>query len=232
MRNRLIDLVVILPLVIMCASCIPDTAEERCGDGFIYKDDNCYREDTDTADTNADSGTSDAGGDQGIGLSCSCQGEGCEQMGVPVPNGGDMVGCSDVPSGWLGAELVCLRSYVGEMTTNTYFANGFCSLMAVSCVGNDMLCAGAIMGDHGAMVACPAGTVLIQGSEVLEVMSMSATLDSKRCAPVCEGEDDCRGGEHDSVLDEATQYQCIDEQGVRFCYDPRNLPSGYTVEEF
>jgi len=40
------------------------------------------------------------------------------------------------------------------------------------------------------------------------------------------------GGEPDPVVDEVTQYACIDKDGVKFCYDPRNLPADYTATAF
>ena len=216
----------------LLCSCIPNSDSERCGDGYYYENDNCFLEDT-GSDSNIDTDTDTiVDPEQWIGSSCSCDGEECDQMGVPLPNAGTIVGCNDVPAGWTGADRVCMRSYTGGYSYDMFFANGFCSLMAVDCTGDEAICNGAAMGDYGAMAECPAGSALIDGPQDVQVMSLSATLDTKLCAPICEGDEDCRTGEHDPILDETAQYQCVDEQGVKFCYDPRSLPAGYTVEEF
>ena len=61
---------------------------------------------------------------------------------------------------------------------------------------------------------------------------MTATIDNKTCVAGCVGEGDCREGEQDPELGAATQYTCNDKDGVKFCYDPRNLVDGYTAEQF
>ena len=193
------------------------------------------------ADQGADQGQ-DAGGDQGadeggstdqdIGSACSCEGDECQQAGVPKPASGTIVGCDDVPADWTGADRVCLRTYEGPLATNTYFANGYCSLMATRCTGADLICSSAVFGDYDAMTSCPAGTVLLESSQEVDVFGQQATIGSKTCAAGCSGDDDCRGGEPDPVVDEVTQYACIDKDGVKFCYDPRNLPADYTATAF
>ncbi len=191
-------------------------------------------------DTDSDSdgdGDSDADGDLDIGSACTCEGEGCEQSmtGIPIPNGGTIIGCDDVGD-LAGSELVCLRSYEGDMATNTYFANGYCSLMATACEGAQLICDNAEFGDHGAMVACAAGTVMVSYSADVEVdvlgQLLTATIDSKICTRSCTEAAQCRNTEHDPVLDEPTQYGCLEQSGIQFCYDDRNLPEEYEVEQF
>ena len=49
----------------------------------------------------------------------------------------------------------------------------------------------------------------------------------------CDSNDDCRNNETDPELsNEATQYHCIDKDGVKFCQDPRNLSEDYTALAF
>jgi len=187
----------------------------------------------DGADQMADGAADeDQQGDQDIGSSCSCEGDECVQMGVPKPAGGTIIGCDDVPDDWTGAQKACMQTYEGQLATNTYFANGYCSLMATKCEGAELICSSAVFGDYDAMTSCPGGTVMVVASQDVEVFSQQATIDNKNCVVACETNDDCRVGEHDPVVDEVTQYQCIDKDGVKFCYDPRNLPAEYTATAF
>jgi len=182
------------------------------------------------ADTSQDAAVAQ---EEWIGADCICTGDGCEQMTVPKPNGGTIEGCENVNQPWTGADLVCLRSYSGTLATDTFFANGYCSLMATTCTGDGLICDSAVMGDYANMVACPAGSVLIEDTQDVVVATWSATIESKTCAPVCTDNADCREGEIDPILgDEVSQYQCIDKGGVKFCYDPRNLGASYTATAF
>jgi hypothetical protein len=168
-----------------------------------------------------------------LGAACTCTGAECEQAGVPKPSTGTIEGCDTVDASWTGADLVCMRSYTGALATDTYFANGFCGLMATTCVGDDLICGSAVMGDFPNLVACPGGSVMIEGTQEVDVFGMTATIESKSCAPVCGSDDDCRVGETDPVFaDEVTQYQCVDKDGVKFCYDPRNLSANYTATAY
>ncbi len=199
-----------------------------CGDD----DDNTHQD----AAVSSDGTTSDDGAapvENWLGAACTCTGDECAQMDVPKPNMGTIEGCDTVDASWTGADLVCMRSYTGSFATDTYFANGFCGLMATTCDGEALICDSAVMGDYATMVACPGGSVMIQASQVVDVFGMTATIESKSCAPSCESNDDCRVGEIDSVFaDEVTQYQCVDKDGVKFCYDPRNLSPDYTATAY
>ncbi|MDX9720803.1 MAG: hypothetical protein RBU37_08640 [Myxococcota bacterium] len=174
--------------------------------------------------------------EQWLGAPCQCEsvpGNDCDQMGVPLPNGGQKNGCDNVPDSWTGADKVCLRSYGGSLANKTYFANGYCSLMATSCSGSELICGSAVMGSYEQMVACPAGGVLVSGSQAVSVFGQNATVQNKTCANPCETSDDCRSNETDPALqNQPTQYQCIDKDGVKFCYDPRNLSGEYTATQF
>jgi hypothetical protein len=194
--------------------------------------------DSDT-DTDADGGTdTDADTDADIGAPCVCDDSGCSSSGVPLPNGGTgtIEGCENVPT-FTGADLVCLRSYAGSMATQTYFANGYCGLMATLCEGDSMICDSATFGEYATMDGCPAGYVLIEFSQDVTVLSVfNATITNKICAKTCTADDQCRPDETDSVWgDDATQYTCIDDKDpILFCYDPRNLPdtADYTVAQY
>ena len=219
-------------------------ALSACSGGGDNQDDSGINNDADGgmdagsdpgADQNGDNGqTGDYGGpgEQVIGSACTCTGSDCDQMGVPKPASGTIVGCDDVPTDWTGAAQVCLRTYEGTLATNTYFANGYCSLMATQCTGADLICNSAVFGEYDNMTTCPQGTVMVEASQDVDVFGNTATIDNKNCVATCESDADCRTGEHDPVVDEDTQYQCIDKDGVKFCYDPRNLPDVYTATAF
>ncbi len=213
-----------------------------CGDDDdVNQNQNNNNQVQDDATVQADAGdevdaASDDGGttgDQGIGSACACTDTStCEQMGVPIPNGTPITGCDDVPT-QTGAELVCLRSYSGSLATDTFFANGYCGLMATTCTGADLICNSAVFGDYDTMTACPAGMVLVEDSQDVEVFGNQATIQNKVCAKPCTGAGECREDETDPALqDEATQYACQNYAGVRFCYDPRNLSANYTATQF
>ena len=118
------------------------------------------------------------------------------------------------------------------MATNTYFANGYCALMATACDGAFLICNSAVFGSYDDMVACPTGYVLLMFSQSVSALGGTAIVDNKICVAPCETDEDCRAGETDEAIDEVTQYACIDKDGVNFCYDPRNLPESYTADQF
>ena len=137
------------------------------------------------------------------------------------------------PTDWTGADLVCLRSYEGTFATNTYFANGYCGLMATSCTGSSFICGSAVFGDYDNLTACPAGTVMLQDSQDVTIGTATATIQNKVCVRACTGTGQCRESETDPALGgQPTQYQCINKSGVQFCYDPRNLSANYTATAY
>jgi hypothetical protein len=220
------------------ASCL-GADHDRCGEGFDYEDLNCVI--AKSADE-PDGWQPDAGGeidpDQWIGTACSCiseSGSPCDVSGMPMIQGGTISGCDSVPATWSGAERVCQRSYSGELGGASYYANGFCTLMATDCTGDSFLCDIAITGDFEKMQSCPENTVLLNWTvdvDNIDFIDAKGTIFSKYCVPSCETDEDCRNAENDPVLGEQTQYQCVENNGIRFCQDPRNLPDGYTAEAF
>ncbi|MDJ0766899.1 MAG: hypothetical protein QNJ97_28250 [Myxococcota bacterium] len=218
--------------------CGDDDDSDPGGDADTDSDSDSDTDSDSDADTDSDS-DSDADPGKNIGDPCTCEGTGCEQDGfdVPIPNGGTIIGCENVPSGLAGSELVCLRSYVGNAANDTFFANGFCSLMATDCDGNQLICDNAAFGAYADMAACPAGNVLLTYDidvqvELVPGQALEATVSNKTCTPSCQVEGDCRESETDPVLNQDTQYACLDKDGIKFCFDPRGLPTDYTAEQF
>ena len=165
---------------------------------------------------------------------------GCQAMDlVPLPTGGQgtLKGCENVEP-IEGAEQVCLRYYAGTenngevvvLGPKTLFNGGFCALSAVGCEpitpGGDFVCGFAEYGDADKMVACPAGTTMIEGKFVINIMTFDVKITNKTCAPNCHSDADCRTAEG---------YSCIAEQGTSFCYSRDNLDTftaGYTLTAF
>ncbi|MBN2716295.1 MAG: hypothetical protein JXX14_10600, partial [Deltaproteobacteria bacterium] len=151
-----------------------------------------------------DSATTTTQMDLGIGSSCACNASTCETLGVPIPGAEGIVGCEDVPANHAG-KLVCLRTYAGDLATNTFFANGYCALQAIAnCegAGAGIICDNATIGDYDAMTSCPAGAVLLSKKVTASAMggALSATMDSKTCVRACVTDADCRVGETDPAL--------------------------------
>ncbi len=234
---------IILFISYLATGCAISDAD-RCLDGFYFEDNHCFKE-TDTADdtdTTTDTGPgpqTDAGadsgqvGDHGLGEACSCTAEGCDMMGVPLPGGGPITGCNNLPPNWPGANKVCLRSYTGDFGNDSFFANGYCSLMASKCEGANMICDSGNIGDYDSMDSCPPGSVMLTGSVDVVLSTLEAKIDSKYCAPSCETDAECRNDETDPVfVGASTEYQCIELDGVGFCFDPRNLTDDVSAEAF
>ena len=219
-------------LLVGLVACSPeDTAADRCGGDYEFVDGGCV----DTGQSAGGDADGDGDTDEGgwIGAPCSCAGDGCDQMGMPVPTGGTISGCEGVPGDWTGAELACLRTNASGVGEPSWFANGFCTVMAVECEGASTICDGSDVGSFDSMTACPAGSALITGSVELTVMGQTATITSKLCAPSCDDVGECREDETDPALDgEPSQYECHELDGARFCYDPRNLGDDATAEAY
>jgi hypothetical protein len=209
-------------------ACAPqNTDEDRCGGDYAYIDGGCI----DTAASDADTDV-DGGAGQWLGAPCTCEGADCEFMGMPMANAGTISGCSNVPLPWTGAILACMRTNASGVGPSAWFANGYCTLAAVDCEGSETVCDLAESGSYAEMTTCPGGSALITGIIQVDLMG-GATLDSKMCAPLCEGDAECRPGETDPALDdEPSQYACAEIDGVKFCHDTRNLDDSMTAEAF
>lgn len=223
--------VMLFPCTSLVSCTLPDSA--RCGDGEEFRDGGCYDVDT---DTQSDTGPAPADGateELWLGDPCACEGTGCETLGTPVPTGGTIVGCDNVPA-VAGGLLACMRTGAAGVGPASWFANGYCSVMSAACTGDGTLCAMAAVGEYGAMTACPSGSALLGSTAGLVMGSSEATVTTRLCVPLCSGATgECREGEVDPELGgEASQYQCCDVGGVRFCCDPRNLNGSETATAF
>ena len=179
---------------------------------------------------------------KGLGGPCYCEGLDCvySSLGtkLEIPFKGDIVGCVELPDNWPGAVKACFRSDNNQPTSPMYFANGYCSLIAVKCIGHSLICSTATSPemDYDTFTSCPAGMVMMSGSSLVDtgILNIKATLHSKSCFKGCDCDADCRGAELDPVFNNAEAgYQCVKKNGIGYCYDPRNLTGvDYTVQQF
>jgi len=209
--------------------------------GLVFGFTACSDDDPEPTDTTADTHESeteppDQSGKQlrtptqFIGSPCSCQGNTCSAAGVPQPQNGIISGCDSVPTDWPGAPKVCLRSYEGDFAPNLYFANGYCSLMATKCEGEEIICLPATMGEYDDFVSCPEGSVLVLETKLVTIADVTATVYNKICLVSCDDDADCGPEEIDPSLDNTpTQYQCVAKSGAKFCTDPRTFGPDYVV---
>ncbi|MCP4676268.1 MAG: hypothetical protein GY854_12310 [Deltaproteobacteria bacterium] len=240
---------------LFASACTPKN-DDRCGSGYYWEGTGCWEEDTGTSDGDADADTDtdadtdiDAGGsadggpgtdfnyepEQWIGSSCSCEGAGCNKAGfdIPIPSGGNIIDCDDVPAQWQGAMKACMRSYRGIIPPKTYFANGYCVMLATTCEGHPTICGDAEFGNYEDMTVCPSGTVMINTIQDVDLGGLQATINTKTCILGCEDDGDCRLDENDPVWNnQKTEYECVDKNDASFCFDPRNLEGEYSAESF
>jgi hypothetical protein len=232
MRFALPALVLLAPTALAFVACAPENTDlDRCGGDYHYVDGGCI--DTAATDTDVDSDTDADGGTGGwLGAPCTCEGDDCEFMGMPMANAGTIEGCGGVPLPWTGAILACMRTNASGVGPPAWFANGYCTLAAVDCTGSETVCNLAQSGSYADMTTCPEDSALVTGTIEVNLLG-GATLESKMCAPLCEVDGDCRTGETDPLLgDEPSQYSCAEIDGVKFCHDPRNLNEEMTAEAF
>lgn len=239
MKKKLIGVLLLFAMILGSIACEDDETSDDTGGDADGDSDSDADADADTdadADSDSDSDT-DSDGDAGldIGSACTCEGTGCfseYDEDIPIATGGTIIGCDEVATDFVAAELACMRSYKGDVAAHTYYANGYCSLMATDCEGNDLLCDLSIVGSYVDMVACPTGHVLLRYTKSFSTPLGDATLHTKLCANSCDQADNCRIDEFDPIHNADANYDCLDKNGVKFCSDARNLPEGYEAEQF
>jgi hypothetical protein len=199
--------------------CVGDCSmlEETCGNGTHEAGEACDDGDTDSMNACTTSCTAN---DHGIGAPCTCTGGRCSDTDFTA---GTINGCSGVtvPPG-TGGVLGCLRS-IHESTsgTDTYYAEGYCTIMAVTCSG--ALCVFVPKPGDFDTIACPAGTYLYEDSRT--VMG-STTVTSRSCLKTCTSDADCRWNAYDSFRSACGAYMCLPapaDPSVSVCSDPRML---------
>ena len=228
-------LVLLTIIVGWSASCFPDDYD-RCGDGFEFRRNDCYKIESKPLSDDRPNGAGADGGaiemEEWFGSPCTCEGDLCTIAGVPTFFLGTVVGCDNIPKEWPGAVLGCMETYTGEIGNHSYYAQGFCTLIASACEGDEIICNVGIVGDFQKMTTCPENTVMVTTDYSLSVSGLNAILYQKLCAPVCERDQDCRVDDFDETTDSPGQYECIHQGAFSFCYDARNLADGYTAEVF
>jgi len=104
---------------------------------------------------------------------------------------------------------------------STYYAEGYCTIMAVECSGSALCSLVPTFGDLGTF-ACPAGYYEHNDERVV----MGATITSKSCLKICASDAECRWNAHDDFWSECGQYLCRPtpaDPSTTVCYDGRNF---------
>jgi hypothetical protein len=200
------------------ADCLADCsmAQASCGNGSADTGEACDDGDTDSMNACTTSCTTN---DHNIGAPCTCTGTGCSNTNFTA---GTISGCESVsvPSG-SGGVLGCFRSiHEGTSDYDTYYAEGYCTIMAVDCEG--ALCSMVPQPGDLDTFACPAG--YYENEDVRTVYGM--TITSKSCLQICTSDADCRWNAWDEFRDACGQYLCLPAPGdpsVSVCTDARML---------
>ena len=162
--------------------------------------------------------------DKWIGAPCTCEGNGCDIFGVPLPvptvegTTATLIGCENVEPMDNGSRQVCLRTIPAEMATTAppvYFPAGYCTLSAVGCSGDEDMCKLASYGNVDTMTSCPAGTsMLISTFDYTLLKQFPVVIVNKTCVKTCETDDDCNV---------AGEVSCMEHEGHKFCYNEKNF---------
>jgi len=202
--------------------CLADCSllDAGCGNGLVDDGEQC---DEAAIDSMGDCTTSCTLNDHGIGAPCRCT-EGCSYGNYAA---GTIVGCEGVtiPPG-TGGVLACMSSIEESLSPLwVYFAEGYCTVMAISCTDDDGLICGMLpqFGDLETF-ACPEGSY----DAAIEAPFMgSAVLSARACLKLCASSADCRWNAIDVDFDGTCgQMDCIPvpwEPEVSVCMDRRNF---------
>ncbi len=184
-------------------------------------------------------GCSDDGytNDHGLGAPCTCEGDGCAVMGIPLPVpvndstvSGQIVGCENVDTtGMTGGVVACLRTIAGDaaiMAPPVWAPKGYCTYSAVKTqMENERFAQMATYGDADALTACPKGSTLLESTFDYEIVGQQAVVLNKTCARSCTSDSDCNGD---------GEMTCITKGNARFCYNEENFKfmKDYTATPF
>ncbi len=105
--------------------------------------------------------------------------------------------------------------------TDTYYAEGYCTIMAVRCSGG-FLCGFVPQPGNYATMACPAGFYMYEDSRVV----MGMTISSRSCLKTCTSDLQCRWNGYDAFWTACGRYDCQNPPGVPgtlVCFDARQF---------
>lgn len=158
--------------------------------------------------------------DKWIGSPCTCEGEGCEMMDIPLPApvlNATIKGCENIDmTGVEGGKLACLRTIAASQANvapPTYFPKGYCTISAVGCDGS-IFCGAASYGDVDKLTKCPSGSVMIESKFDYPIAESPSVIVNKTCAKACNSNADCNGD---------GEMSCIKRNGYKFCYNEQNF---------
>lgn len=172
-----------------------------------------------------------------VGGACTCEGDGCEILGIPMPvpaegTTANLIGCDNLPD-IDGSAKVCLRTIdevLKDIAPPVYFPAGYCAISAVGCTPADpkgeSTCETIRYGNVDKLTKCPAGTTLLEGVFDYKILGNDLVITNKTCVKNCNTDADC------NVAGEVT---CIDDDGAHYCYNEKNfkfMNRGHSTKEF
>jgi cysteine-rich repeat protein len=190
-----------------------------CGNGSLDPGEACDDGDADSFDACTTSCTVN---DHHIGAPCRCTGSGCSALDFTA---GTITGCSAM-SGLEDSTrtLGCVRSsYDSTYSVSVYGAEGYCTLMAISCTGSWMCVFAPTTGDVSRF-ACPSGYVVATETRV----ELGMTITTKSCMVACTSDRDCRWNAEELSgspwYPGCGEWRCIPrgDGGAYICGDDRN----------
>jgi hypothetical protein len=189
-----------------CGNAINDPGE-RCDDGNLDSMDRCT--------------TSCTSNDRNIGAPCTCSGAGCSDLDFTA---GVIQGCENVAvTPGSGGELACIRTPSWYPVSNLgYYAEGYCSLIAVICEGGGICSMVPSVGDLDTF-SCPSGYAEHAGT----LVTLGVTVTYKVCLLTCDSPSQCRWNAKEEASGQCGGMDCIplpEDPSVRVCNDPRNFP--------
>lgn len=211
------DLNTVTELCAMGTSCLGDCSmlEATCGDAAHDQGERCDDGNLDSMDLCTTSCTVN---NKNIGAPCTCSGPQCSNYDYTV---GDIQGCENVqvPTG-SGGVLACLRTPSFLPGSMPYYAEGYCSIIALTCEGS--LC--GMVPSVGDMTSfeCPGGSYEHTGTSDF----FGTTLTYKVCLQACSSPSECRWNAMESADGPCGGMDCIslpEDPSVKVCDDPRNF---------
>jgi hypothetical protein len=168
-------------------------------------------------------------GNRGIGAPCTCL-EFCEDEAFWNRT---VSGCEAISPEGTGGVVTCIETTQMPIAETIYAAEGYCTLLALGCEGNDSICEflTPVPGDVDAF-DCPEDSIMIS----IVYAFMGATITIKICGKQCAADADCRWNAWDRAEDPEAcgQNDCRQlpaDPSSAVCIDVRNADLYGLIDE-